>query len=60
VYFAAAYNYRRQRQFTGMGGFLRGISFGGGFTAGRFNLHASYARYNAADGSLSLGCGYHF
>ncbi len=60
IYFAAAYNYRRQRQFSGMGGFLRGVSFGGGFRAGRLDLHASYARYNAADGSLTLGVGYHF
>jgi hypothetical protein len=60
LYFAAAYNYRRQRQFSGMGGFLRGVSFGGGFQAGRLDIHAAYARYNAADGSLTLGVGYHF
>jgi len=60
VYFAAAYNYRRQRQFSGMGGFLRGISFGGGFRRARFSLQCSYARYNAADGSLMVGCGYQF
>lgn len=60
LYFAAAYNYRRQRQFSGMGGFLRGVSFGGGFRAGRLNFHAAYARYNAADGSLTLGAGYQF
>jgi hypothetical protein len=60
LYFAAAYNYRRQRQFSGMGGFMRGASFGCGFRAGRLDLHAAYARYNAADGSLTLGLGYHF
>ncbi len=60
LYFAAAYNYRRQRQFAGMGGFLRGVSFGGGFRHARFSLQCSYARYNAADGSLTVGCGYQF
>lgn len=60
VYFAAAYNYRRQRQFSGMGGFLRGVSFGGGFRRARFSFQCSYARYNAADGSLMVGCGYQF
>lgn len=60
IYFSAAYNYRRQRQFAGMGGFLRGVSLGGGLKVGRFSVQCSYARYNSADGSLMIGCGYRF
>lgn len=58
LYFSAAYNFRRQRQFSDMGGFLRGVSLGGGFKSGRLTLQCSYARYNAADGSLVVGCSY--
>lgn len=59
-YLAAAYNYRRQREFSGNGGFLRGLSFGTGITYDVWSLQASYARYNAVDGSLSLTLSYTF
>lgn len=57
---AASYNYRRQRLFSGMGGWLRGISLGAGLTYHQLNIQCSYARYNAADGSLSVGIEYTF
>lgn len=59
-YLAAAYNYRRQREFSGTGGFLRGMSFGGGFKYRSWSLQCAYARYNAVDGSLNLGLSYQF
>ena len=60
LYFAAGYNYRRQREFSGAGGFLRGLSVGGGLTWQQLSFQLAYARYNAADGSLSLGLSYSF
>lgn len=59
-YLAAAYNYRRQREFSGNGGFLRGMSFGTGIKYDDWRLQASYARYNAVDGSLTLTLSYTF
>lgn len=60
LWFAAAYNYRRQREFSGGGGFLRGLSYGGGFRYKGFSFQAAYARYNAVDGSLNIGLSYQF
>jgi len=60
LYFAAGYNYRRQREFSGSGGFLRGLSFGGGLKYRSFSFQAAYARYNAVDGSLNIGLSYQF
>ncbi len=60
LYFAAAYDYRRQREFSGGGGFLRGLSWGGGFKYKGFSFQAAYARYNAVDGSLNIGLSYQF
>lgn len=57
---AASYNYRRQRLYSGMGGWLRGVSLGAGLTYRQLNLQCSYARYNAADGSLHIGLSYSF
>lgn len=58
LYFAAAYNYRRQHEFSGGGGFLRGLSYGGGFKYRKWSFQLSYARYNSVDGSLSIGLNY--
>lgn len=57
-FLSVSYNYRRQRQFSNMGGFLRGVSMGGGFRSQRFSLQCAYTRHNAADGSLTISCGY--
>lgn len=59
-YLAAAYSYRRQREFAGQGGFLRGLSLGAGLNFGQWNVDVSYASYNAADGSLLFGLSYKF
>ena len=59
-YVAAAYSLRRQREFSGDGGFLRGVSVGAGFNVKRLSVQASYASYNAAEGSLLIGLGYKF
>lgn len=59
-YVAAAYSYRRQREFSGDGGFLRGISLGAGLNYRQWSVQASYASYNAVDGSLMIGLGYTF
>lgn len=55
---AAAYSYRRQREFSGDGGFLRGVSLGVGLNYRQWRAQVSYASYNAVDGSLLLGLGY--
>lgn len=55
---AAAYSYRRQREFSGDGGFLRGVSIGAGLKFRQLKVQASYASYNAVDGSLLIGLGY--
>ena len=57
-YLAAAYSYRRQREFSGDGGFLRGLSLGAGLTWRQFGCQISYASYNAIDGSLLVGVSY--
>lgn len=59
-YVAAAYSYRRQREFSGDGGFLRGVSVGAGLNWARLQMQVSYANYNAVDGSLLIGVGYKF
>lgn len=59
-YLAAAYNFRRQREFSSDGGFLRGLSFGAGLNYKQFSCQASYASYNAVDGSLMIGLNYKF
>lgn len=59
-YLAGAYNFRRQREFSGDGGFLRGLSFGAGFNWRQLRCQVSYASYNAVDGSLLVGIGYTF
>ena len=59
-YVATGYSYRRQREFSGQGGFLRGLSLGAGFNAGKWQAHVSYASYNAVDGSLMFTLGYNF
>lgn len=59
-YLAGAYNFRRQREFSGDGGFLRGLSFGAGLNYKQFSCQASYASYNAVDGSLMIGLNYKF
>lgn len=60
LYFATGYNYRRQREFAGTGGFLRGISLGGGIKYRSFSFQAAYAQYNSVDGSLNIGLTYQF
>lgn len=59
-YLAGAYSLRRQREFSGDGGFLRGLSLGAGLHVKRLQVHASYASYNAASGSLLVGIGVKF
>lgn len=59
-YLAAGYNYRRQHEFQGSGGFLRGLSAGGGFKWQDFHFAFSYASYNAVDSSLHFELSYHF
>lgn len=59
-FLGAAYNYRRQREFSGAGGFLRGISCGGGLQWRDCRFSAAYARYSAVDGSLQLTFNYTF
>jgi len=59
-YLAAGYNYRRQHEFQGSGGFLRGLSAGLGFNWQDWHFALSYASYNAVDGSLHLELLYHF
>ena len=54
-YLAGSYSLRRQREFAGDGGFLRGLSLGAGLHVKRLQVHASYASYNAASGSLLVG-----
>lgn len=60
LFFAASYSFRRQREFSGAGGFLRGVSLGGGLKFRQFSLQGAYSRYNAADGSFHLGLSYNF
>lgn len=57
-FLAAGYSYRRQHAFDSGGGFLRGVSFGGGFNLAQWHIACSYARYNASEGSLLLELGY--
>lgn len=59
-YLAAGYNYRRQHEFQGGGGLLRGLSAGAGFQWQDWRFAVSYASYNAVDGSLHLELSYHF
>lgn len=59
-YLAAGYNYRRQHEYQGGGGFLRGISLGGGLHWQQWKFACSYARYNAVDGSLHIELNYQF
>lgn len=59
-YLAGAYNFRRQREFSGDGGFLRGLSVGAGLNWKQLRCQVSYASYNAVDGSLQIGIGYRF
>jgi len=59
-YVAGAYNFRRQREFSGDGGFMRGLSFGAGLNWRQIRCQVSYASYNAVDGSLLIGLGYNF
>lgn len=59
-YLAAAYSYRRQREYSGTGGFLRGLSFGGGLSWDPLSVGVSYASYNAVDASLSFQLSYKF
>ena len=60
VWIGLGYNYRRQREFSGGGGFLRGLSVGGGLRWRNLLAEVAYGRYNAVDGSLSLGISYRF
>jgi len=57
-YVAGAYSYRRQREFSGDGGFLRGLSIGAGLNWRQWSCQVSYASYNAIGGSLLVGIGY--
>ena len=59
-YLAGAYSLRRQREFSGDGGFLRGLSLGAGLQVKRLQAHVSYASYNATSGSLLVGVGVRF
>ncbi|MBQ0057876.1 MAG: type IX secretion system protein PorQ [Bacteroidales bacterium] len=59
-YVAAAYSYRRQREFSGQGGFLRGLSMGAGINFGQWRANVSYASYNTVEGSLMFDVGYRF
>lgn len=59
-YLGAGYNYRRQHDFQGGGGFLRGLSYGGGFQWQQWRMACSYARYNALEGSLHIELNYQF
>ncbi|MBP5763499.1 MAG: type IX secretion system protein PorQ [Bacteroidales bacterium] len=59
-YLAAGYSYRRQSEFSGDGGFLRGLSVGGGLNWRQWKAGASYASYNAVDGSLMFQLSYTF
>lgn len=59
-YLAGAYNFRRQREFSGDGGFMRGLSLGAGLNWKQLRCQLSYASYNAVDGSLQFGLGYKF
>ena len=59
-YVAASYSLRRQREFAGDGGFLRGISLGAGLHTKTLQVQVSYASYNAAAGSLMVGLGVKF
>lgn len=58
VYLALSYNYRNQRRFSGQGGFLRGLSFGGGIKWKKFDFQVAYSRYNATSGTLNLQVNY--
>lgn len=58
IYLAAAYNYRNQRRFSGQGGFLRGLSLGGGFKWRKFDFQVAYASYNTTSGTLNLQVNY--
>lgn len=59
-FLGAAYNYRRQREFSGAGGFLRGMSYGGGIQHNAWRFSAAYARYSAVDGTLHITLNYSF
>lgn len=59
-YLASAYSYRRQREFSGDGGFLRGLSLGTGLKWGVTDIQCSYSSYNAEDGSLQFSFAYKF
>ncbi len=59
-YLAAGYSYRRQSEFSGSGGFLRGLSMGGGLNWRQWKAGVSYASYNAVDGSLMFQLSYTF
>lgn len=59
-YVASAYSLRRQREFSGSGGFLRGLSVGAGLNWQQWRFQVGYASYNAADGSLVFGLEYKF
>lgn len=57
---ATSYNYRHQRQFSGQGGFLRGLAFGAGLIYHSFNFQVGYASSHLADGTLTFQLGYTF
>lgn len=59
-YVAGGYSYRRQREFSGDGGFLRGLSLGAGLKWRQCQIHCSYASYNSVDGSLLINFAYTF
>lgn len=59
-YVAAGYSFRRQWEYSGDGGFLRGLSVGAGLNWKYWQFQVSYASYNAVDGSLLIGVGYAF
>lgn len=58
IYLATAYNYRNQRRFSGQGGFLRGLSIGGGIKWRKFDFQVAYASYNTTSGTLNLQVNY--
>ena len=56
----ASYNYHHQRQFSGQGGFLRGVALGAGVSYKQLSVQVAYASAHAGNGTLTLQLGYAF
>ena len=57
---AASYNYRHQREFSGQGGFLRGVALGAGLSYRQLAFQLAYASVHAGSGTLTFQLNYTF